>query len=166
MKFIKLFCVVLAISLLSACSHPDLIKVGESYQQVMDQLGTPDAQTNLPDGSIRVVYSRQPMGQTVYALIFGPDGTLIKKEQILYEKFIKENIKPHQMDQADIDKLFGHPCEKWTYKLSNTHVYMYRFEEGGLPWALWVDFDNNTNKVLSWTISIDPWSQRDGDSKN
>ncbi|MCD8338600.1 MAG: hypothetical protein LUC43_00095 [Burkholderiales bacterium] len=161
MKIVKLLCAVALMCILSACNHPDLVKIGENYQQVMDQLGAPDSNTTLPDGSIRVVYSMQPMGPQVYALIFSPDGKLIKKEQILYEKFFIDNIKPHEMDQADIDRMFGKPCEKWRYALSDTHVYMYRFEEGGLPWALWVDFDNKTNKVLKWTVSIDPWSQRD-----
>ncbi len=151
--------------LLAACNHPDFVKVGESYQEVMAQLGTPDAQTNMPDGAIRVVYSMQPMGPQVWALIFSPDGTLIKKEQILYEKFFGENIHKG-MSQEDIDKLFGRPCEMWTYAISDTHVYMYRYEEGGLPWALWVDFDNKDNKVISWTISIDPWSLRGGNDND
>ncbi|MCD8338599.1 MAG: hypothetical protein LUC43_00090 [Burkholderiales bacterium] len=162
MKFFRFLILLALASFLSACNHPDLVKVGENYQKVMNQLGVPDSEITLPDGSIRVVYSKQPMSPHVYALIFSPDGTLIKKEQILYKDFFLRNIKPKVMDQADIDTMFGRPCEKRTFKLSGTHSYMYRYEEDGVPLALWVDFDNKTNKVVDWTVTIDPWSMKGG----
>ncbi|MCD8340428.1 MAG: hypothetical protein LUC43_09590 [Burkholderiales bacterium] len=166
MKISKLFlCGALLLSLV-ACNHPDFIKVGESYQQVMDQLGFPDSETKMPDGTIRVVYSQQPMGPQVYAFIFGPDGNLIKKEQILKQKFFIDNIKKGVMDQQDIDRMFGRYCEKRPNALSDSYSYMYRYVEQGMPMALYVDFDNKTGKVIDWATTIDPWSIKgDGGDK-
>ncbi len=164
LKWLKALFAALMISLLTACAHPDSFSLGSSYDTVMDKLGAPDSRTVLPDGNIRLVYSMQPMGQTSYVMIFNKEGHLIFKDNLLQQKYYKE-IKPKVMNEQDIYNMFGHPCEKWSYALSGEHTYMYRFQEGGLDWALWVDFDNKTNEVLRYVISIDPWTQRDGDEK-
>lgn len=148
--------------LLAACAHPDSVNLGTSYDSVMDKLGAPDSRTVLPDGTLRLVYSLQPMGQQSFVMIFNKEGHLIFKENLLQQKYFNE-IKPKIMNEQDIYNMFGHPCEKWTYALSGEHTYMYRFQDGGMDWALWVDFDNKTNEVLRYVISIDPWTQRDGD---
>ncbi len=135
MKFVKLLLALCAAFLLAACNHPYWVKDGETYQQVINQLGAPDSEMKLPDGSTRLVYSQEPMGPEVWALIFSPDGTLIKKEQILYTKYFAEHIKAG-MTEADIYQLFGRPCEMRNYPLSQTHDWMYRYVQVGLPWAL------------------------------
>ncbi len=166
-RVLKQFLIIGCALVLTACAHPDFIKLGTSYDAVRQELGAPDAQTLTPEGNIRMVYSMQPMGQQSYAMIFDKNtGKLISKENILYEQYYVKNIKPTVMSEQDIFNMFGRPCEQWTYKLLKEHTYMYRFAENGFDLALWVDFDNETSHVLRWVISLDPWTQRDADWDN
>ena len=87
--------------LLAACAHPDSVGLGTSYDSVMDKLGAPDSRIVLPDGSLRVVYSLQPMGQQSYVMIFNKEGHLIFKENLLQQKYFNE-IKPKVMNEQDI----------------------------------------------------------------
>lgn len=87
--------------LLAACAHPDSVNLGTSYDSVMDKLGAPDSRTVLPDGTLRLVYSLQPMGQQSYVMIFNKEGHLIFKENLLQQKYFNE-IKPKIMNEQDI----------------------------------------------------------------
>lgn len=160
-RLLGIFATVL---LLGACAHPDMIKLNDSYDQTVKELGAPDSMQKLADGSIRIVYSMQPMGQTSYVMVFNPQGKLIFKDQLLQQKYFNQ-IKPKEQDSKDIYNMFGKPCEKWHYKNLGEHTYMYRYlDEAGFPMALWVDFDDKDDKVLRYVLSIDPWSQRDADT--
>jgi len=92
-KFYKLILVCCAALFLTACAHPDMIKLNDTYDHTVKELGVPDSTTRLPDGSIRIVYSMQPMGQTSYVMIFNPEGRLIFKDQLLQQKYFNQ-IKP------------------------------------------------------------------------
>lgn len=163
MNYLRIFLGALAIVFLSACAHPDLIKMNDTYDHTVSELGKPDSEVTLADGSKRVVYSMQPMEQRSYLMIFDPQGHLVFKDQLLQQKYFNQ-IKPKVMDSEDIYVMFGRPCETWHYKLLGEHTYMYRYQdEAGFPMALWVDFDDKDDKVLRYVLSIDPWSQRDSD---
>ena len=160
---IRSFLGIILVTLLTACAHPDLIKLEDRYSDFVQQLGKPDSEIVLQDGSRRLVYSQQPMGQQVYELIFDKYGKLIFKDNILQEKYF-DRIKPKIQTSEDILLMFGKPCEKWTYKNLGEHTFMYRYQDiAGFPMALWVDFDLERDEVLRYVLSIDPWSQRDSD---
>lgn len=52
-KIYKLILVCCAALFLSACAHPDMIKLNDTYDYTVKELGVPDSTTRLPDGSIR-----------------------------------------------------------------------------------------------------------------
>ena len=71
-----------------------MIKLNDTYDYTVKELGVPDSTTRLPDGSIRIVYSMQPMGQASYVMIFNPEGKLIFKDQLLQQKYFNQiNLK-------------------------------------------------------------------------
>lgn len=154
---------LLSAAMLAGCAHPDFVKMDTHYDTVVEQLGAPSAVQVRADGTVRALYSQQPMGQEVYELIFDKGGKLVSKENILKEAYF-DRIEPKTMRSADILAMYGEPCEKWTYKNLGEHTFMYRYQDqAGFPMALWVDFDLETDEVLRHVISIDPWSQRDGE---
>lgn len=141
-----------------------MIKLNDTYDHTVKELEVPDSTTRLPDGSIRIVYSMQPMGQTSYVMIFNPEGRLIFKDQLLQQKYFNQ-IQAQSPGQSghlhDVRKAY----EQWHYRNLGEHTYMYRYlDESGFPMALWVDFDDKDDKVLRYVLSIDPWVQRDADS--
>ena len=164
-KFWKAAVCAAALVILSACAHPDMVKLNDSYADTVKALGEPDSKMLDAQGNVRIVYSMQPMGQTSYVMVFNPEGKLIFKDQLLQQKYFNQ-IKPKIQDSKDIYNMFGKPCETWHYKNLGEHTVMYRYQdEAGFPMALWVDFDDKDDRVLRYVLSIDPWSQKDGDDR-
>jgi hypothetical protein len=161
-RLFSTFCLAAAFTALLGCAHPDLLSKNESYEAVVGKLGTPDSNTLNADGSRRIVYSMQPMGQQVYELVFDKAGRLVSNENILQEKYFSR-IRPKFMNEEDIRILLGAPCEEQHYRGLQEYSFMYRYLDGAFPMALWVDFDEKTHEVLRYVISIDPWSQQDTD---
>ena len=48
-KFYKLILVCCAALFLTACAHPDMIKLNDTYDHTVKELGVPDSTTRLPD---------------------------------------------------------------------------------------------------------------------
>ena len=48
-KIYKLILVCCAALFLSACAHPDMIKLNDTYDYTVKELGVPDSTTRLPD---------------------------------------------------------------------------------------------------------------------
>lgn len=47
-KFYKLILVCCAVLFLTACAHPDMIKLNDTYDHTVKELGVPDSTTRLP----------------------------------------------------------------------------------------------------------------------
>ena len=72
---------------LVGCSHPQLVDMGETVQEVEAYLGEPQAKTEMPNGTERWTYSSQPYGQQVWWLFFDDSGKLVEREQGLQRKY-------------------------------------------------------------------------------
>lgn len=140
---------------LTGCAHPQLIDLGSTEEQIIAKLGRPHARTTMPDGTVRLTYSHQPMGQAVWWLFLDSSGRLVRVEQGLSEKNFSL-VKPG-MTKDEVYALFGPCAEVYNFKLLKQTSFMYRYEDDmRMPMALWVDFDLS-GRVVSWTTSTDPW---------
>ena len=145
---IALACVVV----LTACSHPQLIDLGQSQDVVQSQLGKPDAVTAMPDGTVRWTYSSQPFGQQVWWLFFDQNGKMISREQGLQEKYFPL-VKIGQSTEADVWSLWWPCAEKHEFRRVGGHAWVYRYKGGG-------SVDKN-GIVRSMDVTPDPWKERD-----
>lgn len=151
-----------AVVLLGGCAHPQLIDMGQSHESVIETLGQPQAETQMPDGTVRMTYSVQPFGQEVWWLFVDADGKVVAREQGLQEKYFNL-VKIGTSTEADVWALWGKCAEKYTFSLVNEHAWMYRFRDnGGFDMAVWPQFDVN-GIVRSMDVTIDPWKDRDAD---
>ncbi|MCG5030244.1 outer membrane protein assembly factor BamE [Mesosutterella sp. OilRF-GAM-744-9] len=143
---------------LGGCAHPQLIAKGVSEADIVAKLGKPHARTVLPDGTVRLTYSWQPMGQAVWWMFLDSSGRYFKLEQALVEDNFPM-IKPG-MTRAQVYELLGPCAEEYKFPALKQTSLMYRYEDySRAPMALWVDLDL-TGHVVSWTTSTDPWLDR------
>ncbi|MEG1969902.1 MAG: hypothetical protein RR101_07245 [Burkholderiaceae bacterium] len=162
MRFFVTFITALATLILSACATPASIAPGTTEADTIKALGQPTSRSITPGVGPRLLYSGQPYGFEVWALQFDAQGREISAAQMLTEvQFAK--IRPGDQTRADIERLFGPPAEKFSFRLINETANMYRFLESGVfKMAFWVQFTPQ-DIVSSTGITLDPWSLRDGD---
>lgn len=154
--------VIGATLLLGACSHPQLVKMGDTAQAVEQRLGIPNAKTAMPDGTERWTYSSQPFGQAVWWLFFDKNGKVVAREQGLQEKYFSL-VKVGVSKEEDVWALWGPCAEEYEFRLVGEHAWMYRYKDiGNLDMAVWPQFDK-AGIVRSIEVTEDPWKQRDGD---
>ncbi len=161
-KFLRLGVLSAATALVCACSHPQLVKMGDTADAVRDRLGAPEAMTPMPDGTVRWTYSSQPYGQAVWWLFLDKDNKVVAREQGLQEKYFSL-IKVGESTEADVWALWGKCAEEYNFPLVGEHAWMYRYQDGGsFDMAVWPQFDKS-GVVRSVDVTIDPWKSRDGD---
>ncbi len=149
-----------AVLMLTACAHPELMDPGMTEVAVEDALGTPDVKVPLPDGW-RWVYSFQGNGQEVWWVVFDRNGRVVRHEEVLNRAHFSQ-IKPGIHKKADVWALFGKPAQKSFFRLKNRSAWMYRFKEDKhFNMACWYEFlPDGTVAEVGYTI--DPWeSDRD-----
>lgn len=97
--------------------------------QIRDQMGRPETERTLPDGSKRFDYPRGPQGTTTYRVDIDAHGKLIAVTQLLTaENFAKVRIG---MSQDDVRVLLGKPGEVAVYPLKPETVWSWKWQEGG-----------------------------------
>lgn len=161
-KSLRLGLVAGLATLLCACSHPQLVKMGDTADAVRERLGAPEAMTPMPDGTVRWTYSSQPYGQAVWWLFLDKNNKVVSREQGLQEKYFSL-IKVGESTEADVWALWGKCAEEYNFPLVGEHAWMYRYQDGGsFDMAVWPQFDK-TGVVRSVDVTIDPWKSRDGD---
>ena len=127
--------------LLAGCAYPTQFKPGASQQQVQQELGAPYSAVPQADGSVRWLYSTQPMGREAFQMRFGADGRLQSTEQVLTaEKF--GAIRNGEYTERQLLQDFGPPMEVTQVSSFNGRVFTYRF------------WDNNIKRFAH--VHIDP----------
>ncbi len=147
----------LALLGLAGCAHPQMIDPGSTEEQVAAKLGQPDSRVVLPDGTVRLTYSLQPMGQEVWWMFFDRNGRFTKCEEILNEEHFSL-VQPGKMKISDVHQMFGHCAQVYHFKFLKQSAYMYRWQSAGFgPMAFWVQYNDSDQVVTEWTVSEDPW---------
>ena len=103
---------------------------GETTEaQIRDQMGQPEMERALPDGSKHLYYPRGPQGMTTYRVDIDPSGKLIAVTQLLTaENFAKVRIG---MSEDAVRELLGKPGEVAAYRLKPETVWSWKWQEGG-----------------------------------
>ena len=149
-----------AVVVLGGCAHPQLVEMGQTQEDVIAYLGEPQAQTAMPDGTVRLTYSVQPFGQEVWWLFVDQSGKVVSREQGLQEKYFNM-LTPGKSTEADVWAMWGKCAQKYEFNLVNEHAWMYRFrDKGGFDMAVWPQFDVN-GVMQSIEVTEDPWKNND-----
>lgn len=69
--------------LISGCASVSSVQPGSPIADVVQKFGRPSVTCSLADGSRRMIWTQQPMGETAYALTIGADNVVNSKQQVL-----------------------------------------------------------------------------------
>lgn len=148
-------------ALLGGCTVLQPVKegqklIGQSESTVRATFGTPTDVFKLDDGSLRWIYSKQPLGQQSYAADFDTNGNLTNFRQMLRTpELYKAQIGV--WTKKDVAERFGLPREPVSYfpRMRN-EVWTYRFlHEDNWPSLFHFYFDD-AGIVRKTQITPDP----------
>lgn len=122
-----------ALVLLAACGTMQDIPAGTSLSEVQSRYGTPTVDCPMPDGTRRLVWSTQPMGQQAWSTVATADGKVGRVEQILTDQAFGQ-VKVGVWTAEQLRCHFGPPAEKSVVGMPSvrSHVWSYRYQQSGV----------------------------------
>jgi hypothetical protein len=134
---------------------------GDTAPQVVAKMGQPNAV--YPEGGGQVLeFTTQPMGEYTWMAHMGPDGRMVKFEQVLTgEKFA--TIKIGHATKADVLRTIGHPAETSSIFLHGYEVWSYRYLENGVWYSMMNVMFDHDGIVRMMQNGPDPRYQDRGD---
>ncbi|HLR12639.1 MAG TPA: hypothetical protein VK104_03380 [Burkholderiaceae bacterium] len=149
--------------LLGGCANLADVPPGTSLSDVQAQYGNPDFTCTTTEGSQRVIWTMQPMGQHAWGSNVDASGNIEGIEPILTSKnFRKLEQGTWTRDQVECE--YGPPAEISPVGLpaSRQIVWSYRFKENG-AWnsLMHIYFDPGSDKVMRHHPGPDPMFERE-----
>ncbi|MGF6962878.1 hypothetical protein [Paraburkholderia youngii] len=158
-----LFCA--ALFALGACAQPwEAFHAGEPESAVVARLGQPREVYELPDGSRRLMWPTQPMGEVTVAADIDPTGKVIRVRQVLQpNEFYR--AEPDKWTKNDVLINFGRPEETTYFPVMKREVWSYRYLEDNVWYLLFNFYFDDTGVLRSTQKSPDPLHLQGGDNK-
>ena len=128
---------VLALAGLSGCAGVQSTPPGTTLDDVMTKFGAPTTTCKNADGSVRVLWTQQPYGETAYATTVGPDGKVGAFQQMLTDaNFDRMNEGTWPLERVLCE--FGPPqlVERAGLGDKNEEVWSYRYKQSDTWFSL------------------------------
>lgn len=153
-RWLRLILLVIVAAGLCACANYAGRGLDAGVATMADVLGTmgePKMQWQDADGSRQLSYPRGPEGPHSFMVYLGPDGRLLRIENVLKDSYFAR-IVPGKTTQAEVLRLLGPPTPQWTsyYKARDELVWEWLYCDGSNLLARFdVLFDGMSGPVRS-----------------
>ena len=138
--------------------------IGQPESAVRETFGAPTETYQLADGTHRWIYSKQPLGFTVYAADFDAAGKLTNFRQMLTEEEIY-TARPGVWTKRDVAERFGMPREPVQYyPLMKREAWSYRLYVAGYQPAHFSAYFDDRGVLDRTMIIVDPLGGNDRSS--
>ncbi|MDP2015688.1 hypothetical protein [Hydrogenophaga sp.] len=141
MKALNTLLVAMAVVLAGCSLMPERATPGMQRAEIEKNLGRPTMVHALPGGATRLQYSGQPAGQWVHNLDLGPDGRLVRNEQVMDAPWLLQRIEVGRWTQDDVLRNLGRPALVERVARFDGAVWTYRFLEATRPRQVHVHLD-------------------------
>ena len=150
---------------LGACAQPwQQFHAGDEESAVVARMGQPREIYTLPDGSRRLMWPTQPMGETTVAADIDAAGKVIRVRQVLQpSEFYR--AEPGQWTKNEVLINFGQPEEKAYFPMMKREVWSYRYLEDSVWYLLFNFYFDDTGMLTATQKSPDPLHAQGGDNK-
>lgn len=152
--------VAAVLAALAGCAGmPEKVAVGTPREQVIQALGQPTATWQMPGGTTRLQYSREPQGREVYDIDLDTTGRVAQVRQALAEE--NRNTVPvdGSWSRDDVLREFGKPAMTATLRSVSGQVWSYRYMGQTAPFLFHIDIDPQgiVRRTYSTLEPIRPW---------
>ncbi|MGF6758312.1 hypothetical protein P3T16_005733 [Paraburkholderia sp. GAS42] len=136
--------------MLAGCAQPwQQFRPGEDQSALITRLGAPRETYDLPNGSRRLMWPTQPMGETTTAADVDAAGKILSVRQVLQpNEFYRADIGKWTRDDVLVN--FGRPVETSYFPLMKREVWTYRYLEDNI-WYMMFSFYFDDQGVLRTT---------------
>jgi hypothetical protein len=133
------------LALLAGCTGMPLggvhVAPGTPRDAVLAQLGAPQGDLRMANGSERLQYTQQPLGREAWMVDLDPAGRVVAVQQTLDPAHFNR-IVPGQWTVADIQREFGPPARVDSVASWNGPIWTYRWRDiQNADMFYWVYFD-------------------------
>ncbi|WP_233859872.1 hypothetical protein [Paraburkholderia sp. HD33-4] len=150
---------------LAACAQPwEQFHAGDQESAVVARLGQPREIYDLPDGSRRLMWPTQPMGEITTAADVDSTGKVIRVRQVLQQNEFYR-AEPGKWTKNDVLVNFGQPVDKTYFPMMKREVWSYRYLEDNVWYLMFNFYFDDTGVLRSTQKSPDPLHLQGGDNK-
>lgn len=139
-SFLRGLVVVSTLALAGCSLMPEQVVPGTPRTEIETRLGRPTLVHTLPAGT-RLQYSGQPSGPWVHNLDLGPDGRLVRSEQVMDAGWLLRHIEIGRWTREDVLRGMGRPAMVERVARFDGEVWSYRFLEATRPRLVHVHLD-------------------------
>ena len=157
---------VLAAALtLTACAQLQSVPAGTPVSQVEKQFGKPTTVCTNNDGTQRMIWTLQPLGQYAYGSFISKEGNIVAMKQLLTDEHFAVLGKGKWTAQQ-VTCEFGPPANTDSVGKGNEIVWAYRYKQSDV-WAsmMYVYMGADGKEVTHFHPGPDPWTLGGGDGR-
>jgi hypothetical protein len=156
----KSMAALLTVVLLAACATyggRGLVPGGAELADVVRVMGEPAMRWQALDGSVQLAYPRGPAGVHTFMAHIGPDGKLLRIENVLEARGFNQ-IRPG-LNEAQVLQILGPPYPGWTsyFKARDERVWEWRYCDDMFNAARFSVLFDATARTVRTTMSV--WEQ-------
>lgn len=130
-------------TLVVACAVVDKAPLGLSHDEVIKTYGAPTHSLTLPNGTVRLQYTFQPLGRKVIMVDLDAAGRVASVRQVLSEAEFSR-IEVGKWTRSDVEREFGSPSSISHVGNWKGDIMTYRWRDtAGTDMFYWVYLDGN-----------------------
>ena len=157
--------VVAAALTLTACAQLQSVPAGTPVSQVEKEFGKPTTVCTNNDGTQRMIWTLQPMGQYAYGSFISKDGNVVAMKQLLTDAHFAM-LAQGKWTAQQVTCEFGPPANTDGVAKGNEIVWAYRYKQSDTwPSMMYVYMGADGKEVTHFHPGPDPWSLGGGDNR-
>jgi hypothetical protein len=154
-----------AVLALAGCAQLKSVPAGTPIAEVEKQFGKPTTICTNNDGTKRMIWSEQPMGQYAYGSFVSKEGNVVAMKQLLTDEHFAMLAQGKWTDQQ-VTCEFGPPANTDGVAKGHEIVWAYRYKQSGV-WnsLMYVYMGADGKQVTHFHPGPDPWYLGGGDAR-
>ena len=146
----RLATATVTLALLAACGNMAKIPPGTPLQAVQAEYGRPNFQCTMPDGTQRVLWTQQPMGQYAFGSNVAADGSVVQVQNMLSDEQFRQ-LASGTWTPDMVRCMFGPPAVIDTVGLPSNRqiVWTYRYKQAGVWNSLMFVYFGTDGKLVT-----------------
>jgi hypothetical protein len=151
---------------LAGCAQLQSVPAGTPIADVEKQFGKPTTVCTNNDGTQRMIWSLQPMGQFAYGSFVSKEGKVVAMKQLLTDAHFAM-LGQGKWTAEQVSCEFGPPANTDGVAKGSEIVWAYRYKQSGV-WSsmMYVYMGADGKEVTHFHPGPDPWSLNGGDNRH